>query len=277
MTISHYTEKWGKKMGIGKEIRLYSKHAVEQRISTGRLMKWFLDGYIIKTSSINYNEIKPRFMYESYSEIIAYALTVDMGIRNTVEYKPLKLVIDDQMQTVGCICKTFLGTGERYRSIADLVESMVIESPTKFRDYYGYLKNIGINNNGFSETLDNSLLLDYVILNQDRHYGNFGIIASDQGKIRSAPIFDNGDSLFGSKIIDGIDYNRQMERHVMSRPFEVNHNNQLKLVTKRINKCRLDNTQRALDNLVNNWGLESHRAQFILELIKDRLPDIIKT
>ena len=72
-------------------------------------------------------------------------------------------------------------------------------------------------------------------------------------------------------------YSRQLEKYARARPFDGNHNNQLKLVAKRINKCSLDNTQRAIDKLVRNWGLEAHRAQFILELIKDRLPDIIKT
>ena len=47
-----------------------------------------------------------------------------------------------------------------------------------------------------SEYLGNILAIDQIILNEDRHFNNLGLIKVKDGEYRPAPIFDNGKSFF---------------------------------------------------------------------------------
>lgn len=257
-----------------KAFSLSRMNSMEHRISNGKLLKWYQDNQFIKTSSINYNEIQSRFMYESYSEVIASALIIDLGFRFGVVYKPCEITIDNDVTTVGCYCDSFLKEGELYISIGKLMDIGKLQLPIGL-DAYSKLKN-DINNKIFNEILDNTLILDYIILNQDRHYGNFGLVRKTNGTLKSAPIFDSGDSLFGSKFIDSIEYTRELEQYTFSRPFHNKHTEQIKLVKKRISKVDLRTTHKTLNYLVNNWYLPTKRANFIYKLIDDRIKDLIK-
>lgn len=67
-------------------------------------------------------------------------------------------------------------------------------------DYYDSLGDV------FSQQIRSMLVFDAVIYNEDRHFGNFGILRDNHtGKITSpAPIFDNGISLFNFAMEDDI-------------------------------------------------------------------------
>ena len=67
-------------------------------------------------------------------------------------------------------------------------------------DFY---KELG---NDFYENLVDMFVFDAVILNQDRHLGNFGFLIDNNTNkiISSAPIFDNGLSLFCYAMDDDI-------------------------------------------------------------------------
>lgn len=70
-------------------------------------------------------------------------------------------------------------------------------------EYIKILENKGINN--VREKLENMFILDYLILNEDRHLNNFGIIrnVNNLNWIDIAPIFNNGQSL------NILDYNEE--------------------------------------------------------------------
>ncbi len=72
-----------------------------------------------------------------------------------------------------------------------------------YEEYIKILENKGINN--VREKLENMFILDYLILNEDRHLNNFGIIrnVNNLNWIDIAPIFDNGQSL------NILDYNEE--------------------------------------------------------------------
>ena len=257
------------------EFRLSSKNAMPYRASAGKLMKWYHEGKFIKTSSINNNDIKPRFMYESYSEIIVSALCKDLGIRNCVQYKPCKIIIDDTVTTIGCYSESFIKESEEYLSIGQLMEYGAIQLPIGVKAYTR-LKQI-FSNARFTEMLDNIILLDYVILNCDRHYGNFGVIRKVGGSIKAAPIFDSGDSLFGSKFISGLEYSKDLERYVTARPFSIDFNKQLELVNKRLTFDKsFRYTKDILVYLIDNWELDRERVEFIWTTVQSRASDIRK-
>jgi hypothetical protein len=66
----------------------------------------------------------------------------------------------------------------------------------KYRHYCDCAQRLGVKGN--TEILDRMIVLDYIILNHDRHFKNFGILRNSQtlGSITAAPIFDSGSSLF---------------------------------------------------------------------------------
>ena len=252
---------------------LRSSDALLCRASSGKLLKWVAGDCFVKTSSINHNDIRPRFMYESYSEVVASALSKDLNITRSVIYKPCSIIIDGRVETVGCYCNNFLKKDEEYISIGHLMEYNKLTLPYGLKAYQVLKKTI--NNKGFSEVMDDCLLLDYVILNCDRHYGNFGLIKNRHGNIKAVPVFDSGDSLFGSKYINGMKYSSKLVGYVNARPFNPDFEEQLGLVNKRLKLTNLDNTYMALNDLQNNWGLPSERKEFILDIIKSRINKII--
>jgi len=73
--------------------------------------------------------------------------------------------------------------------------------------------------------LDLTLILDYIVSNEDRHFGNFGMVrdANTGEFIKPAPVFDTGSSLFHSSV--AID-----NRAVRSKPFARDFEEQIKLV-----------------------------------------------
>jgi hypothetical protein len=69
------------------------------------------------------------------------------------------------------------------------------------------------------------LAIDYIIVNEDRHYNNFGFVR-DANTLEwrgLAPIFDSGTSLWYNNLFIG--------RAVESKPFRRSHDEQIKLAS----------------------------------------------
>ena len=66
----------------------------------------------------------------------------------------------------------------------------------KYKHYCACAHQLGVKHN--IEMLDRMMVLDYLILNHDRHFKNFGILRDSQtlDSVKAAPIFDSGSSLF---------------------------------------------------------------------------------
>lgn len=82
---------------------------------------------------------------------------------------------------------------------------------------------------GIQEALDKMLVLDYLIVNEDRHQNNFGVVrnADTLEYIGAAPVFDSGSSMWFSKPNALIN----PARRVNSKPFKNTHDEQIKLVS----------------------------------------------
>lgn len=66
--------------------------------------------------------------------------------------------------------------------------------------------------------------LDYIVLNEDRHFHNLGIIMNEDGSYKPAPIFDNGKSLLNCN--PSVNRNFPIEenvKRVVARPFSGSH------------------------------------------------------
>lgn len=119
---------------------------------------------------------------EPYSEFYASQIARTMGL-NHIDY--------DLSQWKGKLCSTcelFTSPDVSFIPIGRLVKSGGIEAVI---DYY---RNLG--DNYYQELID-MLVFDAVILNEDRHFGNFGLLVDSHTNkiIAPAPIFDNGLSL----------------------------------------------------------------------------------
>jgi hypothetical protein len=82
---------------------------------------------------------------------------------------------------------------------------------------------------GIRDGLDRMLVLDYIIVNTDRHYNNFGVLrdADSLEWLGFAPIFDSGTSMWHNKFVSRI--NAMMDQP--AKPFNTKHGSQIKHVT----------------------------------------------
>ena len=103
----------------------------------------------------------------------------------------------------GCVSDNFLSDNERFITLYRLhfntigTDPAIITSKMDHDDAINYMIDFVLNQTGLdiSEYLADTFLLDSLILNEDRHFNNLGLIF-DGTEYRTAPIFDNGMSLF---------------------------------------------------------------------------------
>lgn len=133
---------------------------------------------------------------EPYSEYYAYQIAKTMGL-NAVPYD-----LENWKGILASKCKLFTDINTAFVPVGRIVNEGGIKGCL---DYYK-----GISNEAYEE-LCSMLVFDAVIYNEDRHFGNFGILRDNHtGKvIGAAPIFDNGLSLFNFAMDD--DFNNLSE------------------------------------------------------------------
>ena len=146
---------------------------------------------------------------EPYSEYYACQIAKAMGL-SAVEYD-----LENWKGILASKCKIFTDIDTSFVSIGRIVKTGGIKACL---DYYQTLGN------NFSESLKSMLVFDAVIYNEDRHFGNFGIMRDNHtGKIISpATIFDNGVSLFNYALDDDIK-NLDAYAKTRSNPYGVSY------------------------------------------------------
>ena len=126
------------------------------------------------------------------------------------------------------VCETFIDGNTEYIPAWDILGA--VKPSNNHNDYQHFFKcaeSLAIAVNPID--INNMLLVDYIINNVDRHYGNFGFIrnAETLDFMGIAPIFDNGNSLW---------YNvpdfEMMTRNQPAKPFRDMQEKQLQLVSE---------------------------------------------
>ena len=120
---------------------------------------------------------------EPYSEYYACQIARVMGL-NIVDYD-----LEKWKGILASKCKLFTDINTSFIPVGRIVKGGGLKA---CMDYYTELGK------EFTQQLNSMLVFDAVIYNEDRHFGNFGILRDNHtGAILSpAPIFDNGLSLF---------------------------------------------------------------------------------
>lgn len=120
---------------------------------------------------------------EPFSEYYACQIAEAMGL-NAVKYG-----LENWKGILASTCKLFTDMDVSFLPVGRLVTEGGLAGCLE------YYRSLGP---AFYEQLCSMLTFDAVVYNEDRHFGNFGVLRNNHtGKIVSpAPIFDNGNSLF---------------------------------------------------------------------------------
>lgn len=138
---------------------------------------------------------------EPYSEFYAAQIAQAMGI-NHINYG-----LSKWKRSLCCTCELFTSKEISYVQIYDFVKSKSIYEVGQ------YLKTLG---EEYYDSFTDMLIFDAIICNEDRHYGNFGLLVDSKTNkpISFAPIFDNGLSLFNYAMPDDF---KNLEQYAKTR------------------------------------------------------------
>lgn len=126
---------------------------------------------------------------EPYSEFYAGQIAERMGL-NAVHYD-----LENWKGILASKCELFTNIDTAFIPIGRLVKTGGLEAVVRYYDELG---------DNFADAVRDMLVFDALIYNEDRHFGNFGLIRNNHtGAITApAPIFDNGISLFSYAMPD---------------------------------------------------------------------------
>ncbi len=138
--------------------------------------------------------------FEPYSEFYAHQIAQALNIK-TVSYGLSKWK--------GILCSTcslFTSKEVSYFPIGRIVKT------GGFDAVYRFYESLGID---FVRALQDILVLDAVIKNTDRHYGNFGLLldSSTNRIIAPSPLFDHGNSLYNLAGLDSFDSDKALSEY----------------------------------------------------------------
>lgn len=126
---------------------------------------------------------------EPYSEYYASQIAERMGL-NSVHYD-----LENWKGILASKCRLFTDIDTAYIPIGRIVKTGGIKACI---DYYENISRVA------AEDVKSMLVFDSVIYNEDRHFGNFGVLRDNHtGKVLgAAPVYDNGLSLFNYAMPD---------------------------------------------------------------------------
>jgi len=120
---------------------------------------------------------------EPYSEFYASQIAATMNL-DAVHYD-----LEKWKGILASKCKLFTDINTAFIPIGRIVRSGGLDAVVKYYDGLGA---------GYADAVRDMLVFDALIYNEDRHFGNFGLLRDNHtgAIIAPAPIFDNGLSLF---------------------------------------------------------------------------------
>lgn len=215
---------------------------------------WIIDNnkrYLLKSGYKN--EI-----LQPFNEVLASEICNRLGF-NHVDYS-----IEVFKDVIVSKCECFINKDTEFIPASQIEFGSNVNKDSK--DYESYIKVLeenGITN--VREKMENMYILDYLIMNEDRHLNNFGIIrdVNTLKWIDIAPIFDNGQSL-------GIQDYDDDELIILGQGrlfYEVKSFDEIIKVVKDLNRIDLSK----LDGLVEWFDDLLHKYQNITKISDKRI------
>lgn len=184
---------------------------------------------------------------QPFNEFLASEICKRLGF-NHVEY-----TLDTYKDTIVSKCPCFITKDTELITCHQIMNNIKIpNNETYYEEYIKILEEKGIKDARIK--LENMYILDFLIMNEDRHLNNFGIIR-DVNTLKwldIAPIFDNGQSL-------NIEYYDEEEMHIRGEGklfYEIKSFDEIIKVVKnikRININKLENLPEWFDNLLHKY------------------------
>lgn len=126
---------------------------------------------------------------QPFNEVLASMVCECLG------FDHVKYELDIVKDKVVSKCECFINKDTELIPAYQILHETIKEENNAYEEYIKILENHGIKK--VREKLENMYILDFLIMNEDRHLNNFGIIRNVNTLewIDIAPIFDNGQSL----------------------------------------------------------------------------------
>lgn len=156
-------------------------------------------------------------------------------------------------------CENFVSEDEEIISAYDVFKSE--KKPNNINDYEFYIQTLEKHNvPNARENVEDMFILDYLMLNTDRHLKNFGVIRNVNTLewVRTTPIFDTGQSMECDKYLDEINFSYGTGK------FFTNTNKNYENILKVIGKDIVNIDIKRLDGLCDEY-------HSLLEKYKDKL------
>lgn len=211
-----------------------------------------------------------NFWSEPFGEVIAARIADRLEISHTAYW----LGYEGKHHAPVSVCKDFITRDTELveaGAIAGTLERQPEES--KYAHFCRCCEALHIPD--YERSLDEMLVLDYLIANQDRHMGNFGAVrnADTLEYLGMAPLFDCGTSLR----YDTPDVYIEPDINVESQPFCSFHDEQIRLVQhpERFDLSALQGIDMEINTLLADERarayISSNRAEKIVQVVMTRI------
>ena len=207
------------------------------------------------------------YRQEAYNEVIASMIAERLGISHA-HYGLIK-----EHGEICCYSEDFITPETDLVPAASVYRAFKKRNEVSEYDFYiDSCEKLGIEN--IREQMEKMLVLDYLILNTDRHLNNFGLIrnAITLDWVGVAPIYDCGNSLWFNQLvsaIDGID-----DSKVTTPLWKKNPTKNLEFVTdfSWVDLSALDGLEDEIQTLLSDAEtIEPMRANALCQAIRHRI------
>ena len=207
---------------------------------------------------------------EPYNEVIASKIMERLDIPH-VKYS---LIMEEEYPY--SICEDFITPQTELISAWYVMQTE--KKPNHISVYQHYVnccEKLGIPK--IKDSLDQMMVVDYLIANEDRHQNNFGVIRDVKklNFIGSAPLFDSGTSLWFDKPTPMIGRTAKLQ----CKPFKNTHEEQIKLVSsfEWLDISKLNGIEEEFRELVRaSIFIDNIRCDAICKAMKERVNSLKK-
>lgn len=207
---------------------------------------------------------------EPYNEVIASKIMERLDIPH-VKYS---LIMEEEYPY--SICEDFITPQTELISAWYVMQTE--KKPNHISVYQHYVnccEKLGIPK--IKESLDQMMVVDYLIANENRHQNNFGVIRDVKklNFIGSAPLFDSGTSLWFDKPTPMIGRTAKLQ----CKPFKNTHEEQIKLVSsfEWLDISKLNGIEEEFRELVRaSIFIDNIRCDAICKAMKERVNSLKK-
>lgn len=199
---------------------------------------------------------------EPYSEFYA------SQVADVMEINHVKYNLSKWKGKLCSTCELFTDINTSYIPIGRIVKEGGMDAVLE------YYRNLG---EGCYQELLDMLVFDAIILNEDRHFGNFGVLVDNHTNkiVAMAPIFDNGLSLLCYGMKDDFE---NIKNYAKTRK-PATYQDFIEYVKQLITKRQKDKLRRLLEfefDKKSTYKLPNDRLKKLEELIRNRAKELLK-